>query len=77
MRCEALITYKVKEKSVAAAADSVVHAVVRDGRRGVRGGQDKVQLVLFPEVKPLALIHFTLRDQLPVLVGRLGMPVAQ
>ena len=55
----------------------MVHAVVRDGRRGVGRSQDKVQLVLFPEVKPLALIHFTLSNQLPVLVGRLGVPVAQ
>lgn len=66
---------KVEHECVAAAAASIIHAVVGNSGRGVRGCNDEINLLLIPVLKEAALVELTLGNQSPVLGGSLGVPV--
>ena len=70
-------TYKVEQEGIPAAAHGITHAIVRDRGRGIGGRDEHVQPVLLvPPGRPGGSVRLAPLDEVPVLVGRLGAPVA-
>jgi hypothetical protein len=68
-------TYNVEKERVSTAAHSILHTIMRHGRSGIRRGYEEIASRLVPPGKPFGSVCLPFGDELPILVGTLGIPI--